>query len=95
MHASCLFLSGRPERESRTSCKGPPVKKKGGFFFFPRDDFLRVSPEPAERRAVPVSAPGSRLCGCVRAGEPRPRAERLSEEETLSTLMHVSLCPRP
>ena len=84
-----------PRDVPETIRPGPPVKKKGGFFFFPRDDFLRVSPEPAERRAVPVSAPGSRLCGCVRAGEPRPRAERLSEEETLSTLMHVSLCPRP
>ena len=94
MHASCLFLSGRPREREQDDLKRPPGEEKRGLFFFPRD-FLRVSPEPAERRAVPVSAPGSRLCGCVRAGEPRPRAERLSEEETLSTLMHVSLCPRP
>ena len=50
--------------------EGPPVKKKRGLFFF-STDFLRVSPEPAERRAPPVIAPGSWLCGCVRAGEPR------------------------
>ena len=71
MHTSCLFLSGRPREREQDDLKRPPGEEKRGLFFFSTGLPARVSPEPAEPRAVPVIAPGSWLCECVRAGEPR------------------------
>ena len=86
---SLLLLSVRIFMISVRSCCPPPALTclHGTSCAFPPS-------RPSD--VLPLSlllAPGC-VGVCVRESH-GPRAERLCQEETLSTLMHVSLCPRP
>ena len=62
MHASCLFLSGRPREREQDDLKRPPGEEKRGLFFF----------HATTSCAFPPSRPSDVLClsvplapGCV------------------------------